>query len=692
MADLPAQARRRILVKECEVSLVPSQAERKTAPKLRIIYSPTHSWINPFSPASHPLPRPRESMDEDSLYQPPSSGSQPSSRRPSAATIISTLLHGVTSVRVSQDGGSGSGAGYTNSEDSSAGSNLIPTQTQANAGHGRRPSALFKAWKNCRGSSSAQQPPAAVPGGGGRRKSSALTRVLPTPIARGVAGVGRVDEHSLASPRTSSNDDTRRRSLSIICRGDRDSDDELDPHQTPRHSNAIAAAAGAGQGERVTAAMAIRDTWLYASHQWTKDGRKGSVSTVATSPSYSQHLPSKRFSGAVVGLDMEEQQIRFKALRAKAGGGDAESVVSLSLTEEIALYTSDVGRRSANSSSSTGQSSRYTPPKRTGWTGGEGGMVWNMPNWSAPPPRLPELSPAPAMMIADPFASVRPMSQVSEGAAASAGMQRVESGSLDPALSPIPASSPSLEIGGGGQGEARGGEGGMQWNTTSPFSPNPLSHRPSMLQEDHSPTAPNFPPSPVSPVAEDTRRRATTYYDASSLLPVVDELPSSPSNHDFYLPRSPRSPKSPKSFGHSEPSYALRRRESYSLPRPPPGYQVNRDSEAQEAAEEEMPTPRLVSMDFSSSSPMSSNFAPETPSNVAATFPEVHGDGFGEGDVTIKPNSEGLGGEGKAEEGDDLHAQFCSVLLLDLGNGTAIPLSPSPGVEARADPFTLLAH
>ena len=111
---------------------------------------------------------------------------------------------------------------------------------------------------------------------------------------------------------------------------------------------------------------------------------------------------------------------------------------------------------------------------------------------------------------------------------------------------------------------------------------------------------------------------------------------------------------------------------------------VDDDDEEEEEGESEhtMPTPRLVSMDFSgaSSSPLSSNFAPETPSGANATFPEF-------GDETVIPQRKGEG-----EEGDDLHAQFCSVLLLDLGNGTAIPLSPSPGTEPRPDPFTLLAH
>ncbi|KAJ1019732.1 hypothetical protein NDA13_005957 [Ustilago tritici] len=368
------------------------------------------------------------------------------------------------------------------------------THTPPTASGGvRRPSALFKAWKSRRGSAStATTQQAQVAAVGGRRKSSALTGFLPTStLARG-GGVGRVDKHSLppSSTRASSSDDTRRRSLSIICRGHRDSDDEevvMESHTTPRHSTNPGGARGGGA---VTAAMAIRDTWLYSSHQYSKDGRKGSVSTVATSPSYSQHLPRKSFSGVgTVGLHMEndERQQRVKGMR-KEAGADADSVVSLSLTEEIALYTTDDrNRRSADSSSSTGQSSRYSPPKGVPGAGeGEmGGMTWNMPNWNTAAPRLPEQSPAPAIMIADPFAKAPPLSVV-----AGAEMQRVESGSLDPVLSPIPASSPSLENDDGEE------QAGLQWDTTSPFTPS-LNHRPSMIAENHSPTAPNSPPLPT---------------------------------------------------------------------------------------------------------------------------------------------------------------------------------------------------
>ncbi|TKY88970.1 hypothetical protein EX895_002211 [Sporisorium graminicola] len=141
------------------------------------------------------------------------------------------------------------------------------------------------------------------------------------------------------------------------------------------------------------------------------------------------------------------------------------------------------------------------------------------------------------------------------------------------------------------------------------------------------------------------------------------------------------------------------RRTSYSLPRPPPGYEpadsaappptapaaVAYDFDTDDAEEQQAhnaPTPRLVGLEFgeASASPMSSNFEPETPGNVVATFAELqHGVAREKAKVA------------REEEGEDLHAQFCSVLLLDLGNGTAIPLGASPGVEPRPDPFTLLA-
>lgn len=161
----------------------------------------------------------------------------------------------------------------------------------------------------------------------------------------------------------------------------------------------------------------------------------------------------------------------------------------------------------------------------------------------------------------------------------------------------------------------------------------------------------------------------------------------------------------------------MQRRTSYSLPRPPPGYEssIQQQQRGDDAESDSVPTPRLVENDFveASASPLSVNFAPETPSNVPGTFPiRFHGEQLMEegeeeegrgGDVTITGKRSKRGGvlvmepphreEGEEEEGgvDDLHAQFCSVLLLDLGNGTAIPLSPSPGTEPRPDPFTLLA-
>ncbi|SPO31130.1 uncharacterized protein UTRI_05225_B [Ustilago trichophora] len=748
--------------------------------------SASTSWINPFAP--------RASFSvEDDTYHP--SGSLPSSRRPSAATIISTLLHGVgvgsgkdsAAVRLSQDG---SGGGYTSGEDvASSGSSgnaaqALPSRaisaTTAGHGHAKRPSAMFKAWKARRTSNStpgAPSPFLASPVASntgfaqGRRKSSALTRVLQTSLRNGsmtnfASSSNRLNEHTLSSSLPSEESDPRRRSLSIVCRGDRDSAEmerlpSLD--QTPRHSSGV------------TAAMAIRDTWLYGAHQWTPDGRKGSVSTIATPPTYSSYAPPvgrKSISGpsastVAVGLDEEDQRIqhqqlqeRMRQLRRKGGassasnndigvsGGlmaDSVSVVSLSLTEEIALYTSDVqvveknagkARRSANSSAGNASMTRGNSAKR-----GNGAFVGNLPDWGAPPttqrigmvggmPRLPELSPAPAIMIADPFSRITTQSQGwglnglaerEEEGAKSASMQRVESGSLDPVLSPFPASSPGLAhtptsdvaaSDGHSSGQLAGGVqwSQPQWNAASPFRPDAptlpprSSHRPSLAatfnDDDQSPTAPNFPPPSPN---EDVRRRDTTYYDASP-LPIVDELPTSPTA-EFRpatlprTPRSPRSPKSPKSFGTSETNYEIlaRRRTSYSLPRPPPGYgsssSIHSANDQDEESSEHMPTPRLVSTDFgetSSSSPLSSNFAPETPSNVAATFPE-----FG-GDVTWKAHKrrEMMVGEMAEEEseGDDLHEQFCSVLLLDLGNGTAIPLSPSPGPEPRPDPFALLAH
>lgn len=698
--------------------------------------SASTSWINPFAG--------RASFSvEDDTYRPPA-GSLPSSCRPSAATVITALLR---PTRMSTDG-------YTSSDDagSSSGSGSRPSQTTAattvgsssasNGGERRRPS-IFKAWKARRTSHSTQgqqpssplvSPPTSMGYAQGRRKSSALTRVLAPQLGQHLSQ-SRVDEHSI-----SDGSDSRRRSLSIVCRGERESE-ELDrmppppgPDQTPKQSE-------------VTAAMAIRDTWLYGAHQWNPDGRKGSISTVATSPSHSQFAaPRKSISArSAVGLDTEDQQLqhqhlqqRLRQLRRREGNtsgdataaavedyslaaeqDDAESVVSLSLTEEIALYTTDVQtvehntemarRRSlANGQSGSGGNSQPNSARSA-----NGAFMWSMPDWN--PLRLPELSPAPQVLIADPFA---------------VEMQRVESGSLDPVLSPIPAYSPTYLTPEQGPSPnvtpvAETAEAAAiqwnqpQWNAASPFRPDATvlptvselqrtQRGPSYSgglhytdESNRSPTAPNFP--------EEAKRRATTYYDASP-LPVLDEIPGSPatkrqskrptsSKSGSPKSGSPKSPRSPRTFGTSESSYELnllrspggrKRNGSYSLPRPPPGYeQMILEQETREGGEEEMPTPRLVSGEFgeASASPLSSIFAPETPSNVVTNFPDAIG-----GEEGVKGrNRKAVVMEGE-EQGDDLHEQFCSVLLLDLGNGTALPLMPSPGTEDRPDPFMLLAH
>ncbi len=671
---IPGSRRRKSLAHGEESEVGPSSSHHALA---GLQPSASTSWINPFGRASF-------SVDDDAYHAP---DSLPSSRRPSAATIISTLLHGVgmnsnaasSAVRLSHDE-----PGYTSSDAASSSGSSRPAQLAASpapAQHTRRPSAIFKAWKARRGSAQGQNAaasPVVAPTtfASGRRKSSALTRVL-QPVASGrrgsTANLGapRIDEHRLSSSLHSAEDSERRRSLSIVCRGERDSD-EL----APSHRSHALEAAGLPSANGVTAAMAIRDTWLYGSHQWTHDGRKGSISTQATSPSHSHFGARKSLSGAAMrgalGLDEEDEQMRYHERKC----GDAASVVSLSLTEEIALYTSDVqaveqsagkARRSANSSTSASAPSHGDA--------GRGAFVWNLPDWGATSPRLarlPELSPAPALVIADPFAAIH---------AESSGMQRIERGSLDPVLSP--AVSPAVLTPVSEQGASHGHSDHTpthtwsqpQWNLESPFRPDapltsPSSHqRASLACTDHSPTSPNF----TLPSADETPRRATAYFDASS-LPIVDEVPGSPASVRL-SPRLPRSPRSPRTFGTSETSYEMsraRRRTSYSHPRPPAGYDVGAPGDADDALSETVPTPRLVSAELTAS-PMSSHFAPETPSSAVRSFPT---------DVHISPPK---------EEGDDLHAQFCSVLLLDLGNGTAIPLSPSPGTE-RADPFALLAH
>ena len=609
--------------------------------------SASTSWINPFGRASFSV--------EDDTYIPP--GSLPSSRRPSAATIISTLLHGVKE---------------------SSGSDESAPQTTLS---GRRPSAILRAWKGRRGSHSQSRSAPSPPTGfaPGRRKSSALTRVLqPSAFRTHPTTTARVDEHSLSNQES----DSRRRSLSIVCRGDRTSA-ELDAKQ---RAESIQQPSGGAK----TAAMAIRDTWLYAEHQWERNGRKGSVSTIATSPSYS--MPRKSFA---VGLDEEGQWERKRR-------DDSSSVVSLSLTEEIALYTADAGKSKQES----------VPSGAVDRTDTE--VPFRMPDWSGSRRRstLPMLSAAPAVMIADPFSLQ------------SSGMQRMESGAVDPMLNAVHTpTSQGASVGHGSLGRRSSTvvEGIQwstpQWNVASPFNPDAtkVSISTSFAAacesaansayhsvDDQSPTAPNFPPPAIAVVqpsvaVQDAKRRATAYYDASP-LPIVDEVPRSPTS-EFPLPpsrstatitrtprspRSPLSPKLPKSFGHSEAFElgTLQRRKSYSLPRLAAGHTLPQQQQQQQQYDDDasshVPTPRLVGLEFGETapSPMSSNFEPQTPSGAAATFPALVDDKRG------------------VEE--DLHAQFCSVLLLDLGDGRAMRLSESEAQteggadEARGDASALL--
>ncbi|CDR98565.1 hypothetical protein [Sporisorium scitamineum] len=407
--------------------------------------------------------------------------------------------------------------------------------------------------------------------------------------------------------------------------------------------------------------MAIRDTWLYGEHRWRGDGRKGSGSTVAVSPIGGgdglMAVGRKSFlvAATAVGLDEEDQQIqRQQRLRGMGSkrvvGGDAVSVVSLSLTEEIALYTSDVKAVEYNASrartnahgidswpaakpnSGTGRRNTATAANtnnansNSNSNGGAGAFAWNIPDWTCPAttgktrgsqaglPRLPERSPAPALMITDLFSKISTFPQPDEESPNSAPMQRVESGSLDPTLSPQPAYSPTLLTPiskGASDGHSSPHQhrhssalpssstlhwSQPQWNTASPFRPDAPAHpsdpsrRPSFATtsyhdaEDQSPTAPNFPPaSPQAAVVHSAaaadaevdaaaeKRRATTYYDAS-WLPAVQEVPSSPTTElpiatrvlqptspSLRSPLSPKSPKSLRSFGHSETPYELRR-------------------------------------------------------------------------------------------------------------------------------------
>ncbi|KAI3484838.1 hypothetical protein L1887_51892 [Cichorium endivia] len=162
--------------------------------------SASTSWINPFGRASF-------SVDDDAYHAP---DSLPSSRRPSAATIISTLLHGVgmntnaasSAVRLSHDE-----PGYSSSDAASSSGSSRPAQLAASpapAQHTRGPRRSSRRGRRAgvRRRARMLPPPVVAPTAfaSGRRKSSALTRVL-QPVASGrrgsTANLGapRIDEH-----------------------------------------------------------------------------------------------------------------------------------------------------------------------------------------------------------------------------------------------------------------------------------------------------------------------------------------------------------------------------------------------------------------------------------------------------------------------------------------------------------------
>lgn len=753
--------------------------------------------INPFGRTSISVDRDRGAGDDHYVATDSLSGS----RRRSAATIISTLLH-----LPNKDAG-WNHDGYS-SEDaaSSTGSNRLPLQQpstptmSSSQPQPRRPSAFLRAWKIRRTSHSTQSPLApqqshlvssptcsASACATGRRKSSALTRVL-TPSAFRTNASPRVDQHARVS--TLSDDHSgRRRSLSIVCRGERDSDD-LDPVD---RIACVASSSGApdrlGTASAVTAAMAIRDSWLYSSER-----AYGSASTITTWSAQSNGVSINSQSSVgckslsapwitAVGLDVEDAQIqlehqkqRLRNLRQQCASGAkwrshsaGVSVVSLSLTEEIALYTSDVhtvetNTRPARTTTGATSSADDACMARSHSVATIAGRQANK-NRHVPDPeaqefacssslpdrrdtvqriargtsvgaaeaRLAAQSAAPAVTIADAFSRFNLASQQGiDDMQRRIERQRVESGSLDPVFSRLAARSPSLHTP-TSEAAASDGHGARlssdatriqwqtpQWNSASPFRPDaPTLFSASSTSQPHpsvaasasyysthdqSPTSSDFPPAATSVVGtvvatnnEPFQRRATTYYDASA-LPAVEQVRVSSIAQVAHTTSDAIAPRSPTA------SLEMRtgRRCSFSLPRSPPGYEhmithacvsaaaaaAVGSNDDEELACSHAPTPRLMSLENDAVSPLSSNFEPETPS-VSAIFP-----------ASISGDVEKLSYSASSHSGlqnhmdglDDLHAQFCSALLLDLGNGTTIPLSPSPGTDPRQDPFALLAH
>lgn len=254
-----------------------------------------------------------ESSEDDTAgYRPPSSLFSRSSislaRRPSVPEAL-----------LMQASHAGSRKQYSSSTTNSPFSTI--TAASSSTASPRRPS-LFQSWRTGRRRSSAQPQQQPVPpsspsssrntarNGAGRDGNDACM-YLSTGSHLGVAGP--------SSPSSSSSSSTR-------------------------------------SATRVGAAISprIADTWIYSPHQWRPDGQKGT---------YEPPL----------GLDDELQRLSPSSLRARNDNDeDAKSVISMSLTEEIALY---LPKNQATPSASRPSSETFS---------------WTLPVWDTPSTQYPD--------------------------------------------------------------------------------------------------------------------------------------------------------------------------------------------------------------------------------------------------------------------------------------------------------------
>ncbi|PWY98029.1 hypothetical protein BCV70DRAFT_39343 [Testicularia cyperi] len=554
--------------------------------------------------------------DEDAYYAPPSS--LPSSRRPSAATTILSVFSNPFSSSNSSSQETFAGSASTDSKiDTRMSLDQIhfPANASGSASSrlkkhegGRRPS-LFKAWRARRGSPQQQQQQ--------QQQASLQSQALS-------------EDHSYAEPLV------RRGSLaSTVMFG-----------QTSDQYEAPSALRTARAGSLSLAAEVLRRD----SNQgiWTQGWQLEQPDIRAALPP----SPSK-----AIGLDAELDSFQARAdaqFQTDRVPKLKSSAVSLSLTEEIALYLPE-----------NQESTAPTPPPKP----------WQEASHEQQHPyHVQQLGPhaqyprqmtvaSSSSSLKTPTRSTTPWSWQSPGIPSGivddeddrrhSLAQSDESGFLDPAFEITSPAEQTAYEDVLWRTPQWNGFGGPSMNGTSPFG---------LAQpgdDDCSPTRATFPPHQEHEAFHHDHLHEASH-DTVGPNGSADDL-STPRLVGGAMARFPSDP------GHEQ---ELDGEHGYVDTHCPP-YRTSSDS-------------RYSAL----SSPSSPSFLPPTP--VAhSRLPDASRGLMPDSDGKhLEPTNVQSGLTAHANNSvESLSKQFCSVLLLDLGNGTAVPMSPSPNTE-RPDPFS----